>query len=50
MKISLIYGTETGHTRTVAKKIAKRLPHAVVRHIRKASRDDIESCNLLILG
>ncbi len=50
MKISVIYGTDTGNTRTVAKKIGKKIPDASVRHIAEASRQDLESCDLLILG
>lgn len=50
MKVNLIYGTDTGNTRAVAKKIAKKLPDAVVRHIGEASREDFEGCDLLILG
>lgn len=50
MKITVIYGTDTGNTRTVAKKIAKKLPDATVRHIAEASREDFQSSDLLILG
>ncbi len=50
MKINVIYGTDTGSTRGVAKKIAKKLPDAELRHIAEASRQDFEACELLILG
>ncbi|HVI51550.1 MAG TPA: flavodoxin FldA [Candidatus Sulfotelmatobacter sp.] len=50
MKVNLIYGTDNGNTRSIAKKIAKRLPEAEVIHISKAKPDDFETCDLLILG
>lgn len=50
MRTHLIYGTDTGNTRSVAKKIAKHLPDVSVIHIDKAEREDFESCSLLILG
>ncbi|PKU25160.1 flavodoxin FldA [Telmatospirillum siberiense] len=50
MKISVIYGTDTGTTRTVAKTIARKLPKASLRHITDASREDFESSEFLILG
>lgn len=50
MKVTLIYGTDTGNTRAVAKKIAKKLPDANLIHIDKAEPGDFESCSLLILG
>lgn len=50
MKVTLIYGTDTGNTRAVAKRIAKKLPDTVVRHVGEASREDFEACDLLILG
>lgn len=50
MKVNLIYGTDTGNTRSIAKKIAKGLPQAEVIHIAKAKREDFEACDLLILG
>lgn len=50
MKINVIYGTDSGTTRSMAKRIAKKLPEATVHHIAKANRLDIEACDLLILG
>ena len=50
MKITLIYGTDTGNTRSIAKKIAKRLPDTSALHIAKARREDFENSDLLILG
>lgn len=50
MRTHLIYGTDTGNTRSVAKKIAKALPEATVIHIDKAETLDFENCEFLILG
>lgn len=50
MKINVIYGTDSGTTRSIAKKIALKLPDATVHHVATASRQDIEACDLLILG
>lgn len=50
MKISVIYGTDTGTTRRIAKTIAKKLPEASLRHITEASRVDFETSEFLILG
>lgn len=50
MRVTVIYGTDSGSTRSIAKKIGKHLPHAEVINVAKASRGDFEDCDLLILG
>lgn len=50
MKVSVIYGTDTGTTRKVAQTIADKLPNASARHVSQAGRDDFLSSDFLILG
>lgn len=49
MATTLIYGSDSGATRAVANKIAKKIPVKLV-DIKKATPADFEDCDLLILG
>lgn len=49
MATTLIYGSDSGATRAVANKIAKKIP-AKVLDIKAATTADFEDCDLLILG
>jgi flavodoxin I len=49
MATTLIYGSDSGATRAVANKIAKKIPAKVI-DIKKATTADFETCDLLILG
>lgn len=49
MTITVIYGTESGATKTVAKKIAAKLQAKLV-NVAAASPADFEDCDLLVLG
>lgn len=49
MATTLIYGSDSGATRGVANKIAKKIPVTLL-DVSKATSADFESCDLLILG
>jgi flavodoxin I len=49
MSTTIIYGSDSGATRAVANKIAKKVPARLV-DIKAASAADFEGCDLLILG
>ncbi|MBK1665216.1 flavodoxin [Rhodospirillum rubrum] len=49
MGITIIYGSDGGTTQGVAKRIASQLQARVV-DIKAATTDDLEGCDLLILG
>jgi flavodoxin I len=49
MTATVIYGTESGTTALVARRIAARLTARLV-DVAQAQRDDFESCDLLVLG
>lgn len=50
MKIGIFYGSSTGHTASIAQRLAERITTARLYPIAKATRADLESCDLLILG
>lgn len=49
MATTLIYGSDSGATRAVANKIAKKIPVKVL-DIKTVTTADFEDCDLLILG
>ncbi len=49
MKVTVIYGTDNGNTRTIAEQIAAQMDGRVV-DITVATKADFEDCDLLILG
>ncbi len=49
MRVTVIYGTDGGNTRSVAEQIASQAGGKVVE-ISSASNSDFEDCDLLILG
>lgn len=49
MNVKVIYGSDAGCTRAVASRIAKKI-NATALNITKASSEDMESADLLILG
>ena len=51
-KITIIYGSDTGNTKSVAEKIAAQLAHKnpQVLDVAKATTDDVEKADVLILG
>ncbi len=49
MKVTVIYGTDNGNTRSVAERIASQIGGKAVE-INSARNSDFEDCDLLILG
>ena len=49
MTTTVVYGTDSGTTKAVASRIAKRL-NGKILDIAKVTTADLESCDLLILG
>ena len=49
MKVTVMYGTDNGNTRSIAEQIAER-SNAKIVEISTATRADFEDCDLLILG
>ena len=50
MKIGIFYGGSTGNTALIAQRLAERITTARLYPIANATRADLESCDLLILG
>ena len=49
MTVHVIYGSDSGHTKTIAGKIAAKLDGKVI-NVADATTDDFEGCDLLVLG
>lgn len=49
MNVTVIYGSDSGATKAVASRIASKVQGKVL-DIKKASKEDFENCDLLILG
>ena len=50
MKIGIFYGSSTGNTAFIAQRLAEQITSARLYTIANATRADLESCDLLILG
>lgn len=50
MKTGIFYGSNTGNTAAVARRLAELLTTARLYPVAQANRPDFESCDLLILG
>ena len=49
-KIGIFYGSSVGNTRFVAEKLADLIPGSKLNPVEKATKEDIEKYDLLILG